>query len=318
MGMVYGFGVLLVAGLCQGSFGLGYKKYSPFSWAAFWGIYNIMCIIVSVGFCLLTAPRVLGTYASQGMASLVVPVGCGAMWGLSAIGFSKGIDRIGMSMVYGISMGISTIVGSVTPMVLSGSVTGSLLYWCGLGLTLAGVVIVTIAGVRRDGGVNGSWVGIGMSIFSGIGSGFMNVGFAKGEGVAKILESYGYSQVAISACQWLPVLVGGCIAGLIFCIGEVSAKGQWHTVTDRGSAPRAAQLLGVSVVWYAALILYGYATMLLGSMGSTIGWILFNALALVISVMWGLRTGEWKGAKKTLLFVGCGVLVVAWVLIALV
>lgn len=316
--MAYGFLVLLVAGICQGSFGLGYKKYTPFSWAAFWGIYDIMCIITSVIFTLILAPRFLSVYASQGIGYFAIPIGCGVAWGLSAIGFSKGIDKIGMSLVYGISMGISTIVGSVTPMIIGDGITSSVLFWIGLLLTLIGVIVVTIAGVKRDGKAGASLFGIGLSIFSGVGSGFMNVGFARSESISKPLVELGYSQMAVSCARWLPVLVGGCIAGLIYCIGEVSVKKEWASVTAKGSVSRSLKLFGVSVIWYLALILYGFSTYLLGDMGDTVGWILFNALALIISVLWGLKTGEWKNTKKTILFIGCGILIVAWVLIALV
>lgn len=316
--MAYGFLVLLLAGLCQGSFGLGYKKYTPFSWAAFWGIYDIMCIITSSLFAFILAPKFISIFADQGFGYFVVPLCCGAVWGLSAIGFSKGIDKIGMSLVYGISMGISTIVGSITPMIIGGDITSSILFWLGLCLTLLGVIVVTIAGIKRDGGIKGSKLGIGLSIFSGIGSGFMNVGFSHSEGISPALESLGYSQMAVSAVKWLPVLVGGCLAGLIYCIGEVTVKKEWNTVTAKGSASRSLKLFGVSIIWYLALILYGLSTYLLGDMGDTVGWILFNALALIISVLWGLKTGEWKNTKKTILFIGCGILILAWILIALV
>lgn len=316
-----GFLVLLVAGLCQGSFGLGYKKYTPFSWAAFWGIYDVMCIITSLMFTLALAPRFLSVYCEQGIGFFVMPVLCGAMWGLSAIGFSKGIDKIGMSLVYGISMGISTIVGSVVPIILSGAFpkeSSVLMFIIGLGLTVLGVIIITVAGIKRDKKAKGSVLGIAMAVFSGIGSGFMNVGFTKMDAISKPLELYGYSQLAVSAAKWLPVLVGGCLAGIIYCIGEVTYKKDWHTVTEKGSGTRSLKLFGVSIIWYLALILYGYAVILMGELGNTVGWILFNALALIISTMWGLKTGEWKGTKKTTLFVGCGVLIVAWVFSALV
>lgn len=132
------------------------------------------------------------------------------------------------------------------------------------------------------------------------------------------LESLGYSQLAVSAAQWLPVLVGGCTAGLLYCIGEVTLKKQWHTVIAKGSSKRALKLFGVSIIWYAALLLYGYATFLLGDMGATVGWILFNALALIISVLWGLKTGEWKGSKKGTLFTGCFILICAWIIVSFV
>lgn len=316
-----GFFVLLVAGICQGSFGLGYKKYNPFSWAAFWGIYDIMCIITSVIFVDVTAPEFFGLFIEKGFSYWLVPLLCGAVWGLSAIGFSKGIGMIGMSLVYGISMGISTIVGSVMPMLTGGNLymgVSAIMFWSGLVMTILGVILVTLAGIRRDGGAKGSLIGVALSVFSGLGSGFMNVGFTHSNDITEPLQQMGCSQLAVSASQWLPVLVGGCLAGVIYCIGEVSVKREWNTVTAKGSDIRALKLFGVSIIWYAALILYGYATYLLGDMGSTVGWILFNALALIISVFWGLKTGEWKGAKKTHLFAGCGVLIGAWILVALV
>lgn len=108
------------------------------------------------------------------------------------------------------------------------------------------------------------------------------------------------------------------MAGIVYCIFEVTYKKEWKTVTAKGSGARTVKLFGVSIIWYLALILYGFASYLLGDMGSTVGWILFNALALIISVLWGLKTGEWKNTKKTILFVGCAVLIIAWLMIAFV
>jgi L-rhamnose-H+ transport protein len=314
--MIAGFSLLLVAGLCQGSFGLGYKKYSPFSWAAFWGIYNIMCIITSSLFTFLFEPKIFNSFLSNGLSPLYLPLFCGALWGLSAIGFSKGIDKIGMSMVYGISMGISTIVGSVMPMVIN-KTTPSPMFFLSLILTLSGVAVITIAGVRRDGKMGGSLFGIVLSVLSGLGSGAMNVGFTDLQGFGEELSKLGCSDFSVSAAKWLPVLIGGCTMGLIWCICETSFTHRWETVTAKGSARRAFILFLVSIVWYAALLLYGIAIAHLGSGASSAGWILFNALALMISVFWGLKTGEWKGKSKKLLFSGCIVLVVAWICTAL-
>ncbi len=317
--MIYGFAVLLLAGLCQGSFGLGYKNHKPFSWAAFWGIYNIMCIITNVLFTFVMAPKLLSVISDAGFSTLIVPMLCGALWGLSAIGFSKGIDKIGMSLVYGISMGISTIVGSVMPMALQKSFpekTGAVMFGAGLTLTVAGVILVTVAGVKRDGGAKNSKSGIILAVLSGLGSGVMNVGFSKGNFFDEAFAKLGYSQTALSAAKWMPVLLGGCLIGLIYCIFEVTALGDWKTVAAKGSPFCAFKLFGVSIVWYAALILYGLSVNLLGEIGGTVGWILFNALALIISVGWGLKTGEWKNTKKGTLFIGCAVLIAAWIFLA--
>ena len=319
--MPLGFLLLLAAGLCQGSFGLGYKKYSPFSWAAFWGIYNILCIITSVAFTWMVAPKLWQVMGDLGPSCFVIPALCGALWGLSAVGFSKAISLVGMSMVYGISMGISTIVGSVMPMILENRIPSGksfVFFLIGLLLTLLGVAVITYAGIKRDGGAKGSALGMILSVLSGLGSGAMNVGFTYAESISLEFEKLGYSQAAVSGGKWLPVLVGGCLFGALFCAIELSTKKEWHTIKMPGAFRRTGILFGVSIIWYAALLLYGLATVLLGESGSSIGWILFNSLALVISVLWGLTSGEWKDKKKTALFTGCFVLISAWIFTALV
>ncbi|MGV2794871.1 rhamnose/proton symporter RhaT, partial [Clostridium perfringens] len=44
--MIYGFLLLLAASLFQGSFGLGMKKYQPFSWEAFWVVFSVIGILL--------------------------------------------------------------------------------------------------------------------------------------------------------------------------------------------------------------------------------------------------------------------------------
>lgn len=308
--MALGFLVLLFAGVLQGSFGRGYKNYSPFSWGAFWGIYNVMAIIISVAFALIMSPSTFAQFFNNDFIYILKPVICGVIWGLSAICFSKGITMVGMSLVYGISMGISTISGSVTPMILDNSFpkgSAMIQFLLALGFTIAGVIIITVAGIKRDGNAKSSVLGIIMSILSGLGTGAMNLGFTFTSDIQVT------NQMAQSAVRWLPVLVGGCIAGVIYCIGEVTVLKQWKTVTDTGAAKCSVKLFLTAIVWYFALILYGVSSIMIGKLGSTVGWILFNSLALFVSVFWGIKDGEWKNKKKTLLFIGCAVLIIAWI-----
>lgn len=321
--MVAGFSVLLLAGLCQGSFGIGYKRYPPFSWAVFWAVYSFMCLFTSTVFTWVTAPEMWRVFSEIPLGTLAVPLCCGALWGISAIGFSKGIDLVGMSMVYGISMGISTVVGSVVPMLVNDSVPrggSAAVFAAGLALILTGVILITKAGVMRDGKRNSSVIGIALAMLSGLGSGAMNVGFssAAAEEVGSAFSALGYSAAAVSSGKWLPVLAGGCIVGIICCLAGAAKSGTLRTLTERGALKRSGILFGVSIVWFAALLMYGLASDMLGSLGDTAGWILFNALALIISSVWGLAMGEWKGSNKARrwLFAGNAALVAAWVFIA--
>ena len=54
-----------------------------------------------------------------------------------------------------------------------------------------------------------------------------------------------------------------------------------------------------AILWYAALGVYGQGAVLTGEMGPVIRWTMFTALSLIVGNLWGICSGEWKGAKKT-------------------
>lgn len=302
--MVYGFLLLILSGFFQGSFGLGYKKYPPFTWAAFWGIYSILCMLIPY-----FAAFVFGCGAS--ISNTMIPFICGALWGLSAIGFSKAISKIGMSLVYGISMGISTVTGSLIPILINGAFDSSKILPLIIGycLTLLGVAVITFAGIKRDGAIHKSGLGIILAVLSGLGSGAMNIGFNF------VYVSGAQSYLAESAVRWLPVLLGGGFMSVIWCIGELCVRHEWDCLVKKGNVRRTAILTVVSVIWYSALLIYGVSVNMLGSNFSSIGWVVFNALALIVSTFWGIITGEWKSHSKKLLYIGCILLITAWIFI---
>lgn len=311
-----GFIILIIAGICQGSFGLGYKKYPPFAWSVFWGIYSLLCAFSATLSALIFARRIDIIFD----AFSLMPILCGALWGISSICFSKAINKIGMSMVYGISMGISTITGTVLPMLMYSTYPQgikAILLVAGLILCVSGIAVVTLAGIRRDGGLKKSATATVMAIASGLGSGAMNVGFSASEMLGADLMQSDFSDAAISAIRWLPVLVGGCMMCVVWCIGEGSVKKELNTIIKPGALVRTVKLFGVSIVWYAALLLYGLANTQLSDKVGEAAWALFNALALLISVGWGLKTGEWKNTSKKILFAGCILLIISWLFIAL-
>lgn len=331
-----GFAILLFAGLCQGSFGLGYKNYQPLKWEAFWGIYSLFCIIVPLGWTWYQVPNFLHYLSNADVKHIVVPILCGTIWGISAVGFSKAVTYIGMSLVYGLSMGISAVIGSIIPLLTmenKPSEISIVVLVVGMVVTLAGIAVITKAGiikteeqltiekdtVNKDNGPGKAKLGLLLAMLSGFGSGAMNIGFDFASPIGNAIMQDGFGETGASAVQWLLVLVGGALAGIIYCIIELTKNKTWISFTYKGSPKRIVILFLTDIVWFAALASYGIATLILGDMGAVTGWILFNALALIISNLWGIKCGEWKGAKrgKKILLYGNLVLIISWVFIGI-
>lgn len=334
--IMIGFAILLFAGLCQGSFGLGYKNYQPLKWEAFWGVYSLFCVIVPLSWAWIQVPSFVNYLTSADLKHIVVPVLCGAIWGISAVGFSKAVTYIGISLVYGLSMGISAVIGSIIPLLSmenKPSITSIVLLIVGMIVTLAGIAVITKAGIvkiaeqqtvekdsaNKDDKAGKAKIGLLLAMLSGFGSGAMNIGFDFASPIGNAIMQDGYGETGASAIQWLLVLLGGALAGIIYCIIELSKNKTWVSFTYQGSKKRIVILFVTSIVWFAALASYGIATLMLGDMGAVTGWILFNALALIISNLWGIQCGEWKGAKKgkKILLYGNLVLIISWVFIGI-
>lgn len=317
--MITGYILLLLAGICQGSFGLGYKKHTPLSWEVFWCVYNLFCFLVMGCWTFLKQPDFAGLIASVPPRYFWLPFVCGMVWGVSTLAFSQSVLMVGMSLCFGISMGMSAVVGSIIPF-FSGNQelsTGSMvLFVIGVLITLAGIATITKAGVARDAGSGphrNMRLGVILAVGSGVCSGMMNIGFE----YAATIGVRAASDVSAAAVQWFPVITGGVFA-VVICCGFLACKNHsWHTIKNPNTPRRLAILLGTAVVWFAALALYGVASKL--TAGTGVSWLLFNALALMVSNFWGIKTGEWIGhpKEKKLLFIGDAILVLSWIVISM-
>lgn len=315
--MITAYLLLLLSGICQGSFGLGYKKYAPLSWEAFWWIYSLFCLLVSIGWAAAAQPELFPLLVQAGFGKLWLPFLCGVVWGVSTIAFSKSVLLIGISLCFGINMGTSAAIGSVLPFCLSGkqpSASSVGFLAGGLLLTLLGIAVITKAGLMKEQAQKSgnTKLGIRLAVISGLCSGIMNVGFDKAAPLGKAAAD----STAAAAVQWLPVLTGGMAASILCCTVLLFKKKTWHTFACKGAVGRSGILFLTSLVWLAALALYGIAAKKIGDAGSSICWLIFNALALVVNNLWGLKTGEWKGTQKAkkVLLLGNIIIVASWLL----
>ena len=66
-------------GFARGALGWAIKKYGPFSWAAFWGVYCLLCIVVSAAAAWILAPQLWEVLFRNGGQDLLLPVFCGML-----------------------------------------------------------------------------------------------------------------------------------------------------------------------------------------------------------------------------------------------
>jgi L-rhamnose-H+ transport protein len=153
--IVSGFLVLLVATLFQGSFGICFKKYQPFSWEAFWALFSIIGVLLMPHiWCAILVPNYFHYLMSTPWSVLWPGILAGFFWGISSIWYSRAIDYIGVSLVTGINLGLSNLLGSLVPMFILNkypSASALITLLVGQAILMVGVVVLSKAGFIKDG-----------------------------------------------------------------------------------------------------------------------------------------------------------------------
>lgn len=310
-----GFLVLLIATVFQGSFGICFKKYQPFSWEAFWALFSIIGVLLMPHiWCAILVPDYFSYLTSTPMVTLVTGAACGFFWGISSIWYSLAINYIGVSLVTGINLGLSNLLGSLIPMFVLGtfpSASSLILLLVGQAILLGGVAVLSKAGFMKNDTVKVEdkqdaksktkslfMVGFIMALASGAGSAAINIGGSFSNYPVNLATEAGVTPMYANLLQWPVVFFGGFLANFGYAVYKLIKNKTYTDYTKPGCLKAYGKVLLTSFVWFAALGVYAMATALLGDFGPVVGWVAFNGLALIIANLWGFKDGEWKGHPK--------------------
>ena len=321
------FLLVIIASFFQGSFGLGMKYMEPLKWEAWWIIHvTIAMIILPIAWAIMVVPNLFEVIGNAPNDAVFFGIFFGFLWGVGGILFGKSVPYIGLSLTYGIVMGLAASVGSIIPLLqvedtFSNPATKYVII--AVVVMLLGVALTAKAGIERDkliGDTNdpsNMSKGIMIAVSCGVLSALLNVGFANATPVALEAEKMGALIRNSSLAAWVVVLMGAFLMNLGYALLLLFKNNSWDSfkVPAAGNAYKWAILAGL--FWFAALGIYGQGSALMGTMGPIIGWPMLLGLSLIISNIWALRSGEWKDAKKPfqLMLVGLGIIIFASVLL---
>src|SRR5277367_3401452 len=191
--LAIGIGLVLVAGLLNGSFAAPMKRMTAWRWENSWLSFAITGLIIFPWIItLLTVPHVGGVYSGSSSATLWKVSLFGIAWGVGSTLFGIGISRVGMALGFAIILGITASFGSLFPLAVLHpeelhSRRGEALM-LGTTIMIGGLLFLAFAGKRRerDAGTSGAArsgfaLGLLICIFSGIFSSMLNFSFVFGD-----------------------------------------------------------------------------------------------------------------------------------------
>jgi L-rhamnose-H+ transport protein len=283
MAILTGFLFVLIAGFFQGSFVLPMTLTKNWEWEHTWATFSFLGMLVfNWLIALLIIPDILAIYRAVPANDLIILILFGAGWGIGAVLFGLGMDRLGMALGYPVIMGLIASLGALIPLILFFPSTlvavKGIVLLTGTAVVILGIVLCTIA--------------------------------AKAAGTPDLFAAN---------AVWALFFTIGFIVNFLYCtfliLKRKNAKGYWNARILKNLGWGAL----MAIMWIGSFYLYGIGAAKLGKWGVVVGWPLFISLSIVVGNLWGLWRGEWKGAPlsaRRLLNWGLFVLLIAVIIIA--
>jgi L-rhamnose-H+ transport protein len=305
-----GVALVLAGGIVHGSFALPMKRIRTWQWENIWLVYSVAGLIVlPLALALATVPRLFDVYGANTAGTLAVVALSGFGWGLGSTLFGLAIKRIGMALGFAIILGITSSLGSLLPLLVHhpeqlATAKGHTLL-AGLAIAIAGIAMCSIAGGMRERDLNpgagaGRRVlsGLLLCVASGILSPALNFGFEFGTPLRETAVAFGASETLATNTIWVLALGAGFLPNAGYSVLLLNRNRTWGLYG--GGAP-PLYWLGASVMgllWFGGISIYGMGGAALGKLGAVVGWPIFMAMVILTANVWGVLTGEWRGASR--------------------
>jgi L-rhamnose-H+ transport protein len=303
--------------MLSGSFAAPFKYAKVWKWENIWSVWAVFAMVIfpwAVVF--LTIPNPWDVYHGVATKSLLMMIEFGVAFGLAQIFFGLATAAIGIALNFAIAIGISTVLGSLLPLLVLHrerifTHQGAMIF-LGVLLILVGIVGCAVAGKMKDkhleaadsrpresAAVSMSFKsGLIICILAGVGSPLINFGLAFGAPLLARAAAQGVNPSSRPNVIWAPLVSAAFIPYIIYCMYLWKKNKTARLFRAPGTGFNWVLGAIMALLWFGSTVVYGAVTARLAEMGPILGWPLFMSVVIIVSNVWGLATGEWKGSDN--------------------
>ncbi len=291
------------------------QKVKQWSWGSFW--------LVQSAFAWLLMPLLIGYLTVPGFFEILSEAPGSAFWGAFLLGavygfggmsFGFAIQHIGYSLTYSISIGLSAILGTMTPLLIHSQVIdyftrpGSDIVLAGMIIAVLGIFFVGMAGFRKEKDLGelkktshfNMSTGLTLAIIGGLLSAVFNISLETGKPIADMAALHGAGEFEGNAK--LIVSTSGCfIVNLIwFIVAGIRNKSLIEFTSKVPATVRFRNFLWSALagtLWCGQFFFYGLGHVRMGNF-QFISWVLHMSMLIFFSYGVGLLMKEWKQVSK--------------------
>ena len=332
MPLLIGFLLVLLAAVLQGTFVLPMTLVRQWSWEHTWATFSLLGMLVfNWIITLLLVPNIFAVYSASPARDLCILALFGLGWGVGAVLFGLGMERLGMALGYPIIMGLIASLGALIPLLVFFPQT----LFTGRGPGPAG------------------WNRAGHLWYCAVFDRWIPPRTRCGKilrGPECFQNRTGHRHLRrntflLTQCRYgirrqcdPQRRVAGSVSGVFrkyglgtalhfgmcrkpcHCLYLMISKHTLGQYFNRETPRNLGLSAAMALMWIGSFYLYGAGAAKLGHWGTIAGWPLFISLSIVVGNLWGLWRGEWQGAPalaRRLLNQGLLVLIVAVITVAL-
>ncbi len=267
---------------------------------------------------MLTIPDLANVLREAPRGAMLDSFLLGAAYGIGGTAFGISIRYIGFSLTYAIAVGLSSVLGTLVPPLVAGTLGATLskpgagLIIGGIGVGIVGISLTGFAGRLKENDLTAKAAkgefslgkGLALSLLAGVLSAVYGFALAAGEPIAKVATEHG-------AGVWRGNVVyifsnsGGFVTTAIYCfylhlrhrtLGEML---ELPAGEEKASLPlNWVMAIVTGTFWYGQFFFYNLGHVHLGKKFAFTSWAIHMIMLVLFSNLVGVALREWRACRR--------------------
>ena len=294
------------------------KRVKGWSWQTYWLSQAALCwFLLPIVGALLTIPDFLAVLREGPRDAMLKCFLLGAAYGIGGTAFGISIRYIGFSLTYAVAVGLSSVLGTLIPPLVKGTL-GATLSKPGAGWVLTGIVVGTagiaftgLAGrlkeldlaARQDKTEFSLLKGLALSLLAGVLSAVYGFALEAGDPIADVASAHG-AGVFRGNIVYIFANTGAFLTTAIYCLylhRRHQTLGEFVELPAGSEEARLPVNFAMAAItglfWYGQFFFYNLGHVRMGHYKFT-SWAIHMTMLVLFSNLVGVALREWRGCRR--------------------
>jgi L-rhamnose-H+ transport protein len=294
------------------------KQVKRWSWQTYWLTQAAFCwFLLPIVGAMATIPDLAAVLREAPRGAMLQSFLLGAAYGIGGTAFGVSIRYIGFSLTYAIAVGLSSVLGTLIPPIVKGTL-GATLDKTGAGWIVVGIVVgaIGIAGAGWAGrlkeidltaqdtkGEFSLAKGLALSLLAGVLSAVYGFALEAGEPIADVASAHG-AGVWRGNVVYIFSNTGAFLTTAIYCLYLHRKHRTLGEIVELPAGPEEARLpvnwamaVVTGLFWYGQFFFYNLGHVRMGTY-KFISWAIHMTMLVLFSNVVGIALREWRTCRR--------------------